>query len=164
MRRWMVMTAAITVGYACGGAAPASEPPPSAPPASPPQAEPEPAAAPAAENLDGETEVDGRIAREELLPVLDAGLGRFLQGVRTEPHLRDGRFVGFRLLSLWPEDPRFQDAGLERGDVIVRVNGQPIERPEQALQVWNGLRVASALYIELLRDGDEQELRFAIVD
>ncbi|MBX3245582.1 MAG: hypothetical protein KF901_00190 [Myxococcales bacterium] len=107
---------------------------------------------------------EGTIAREELLPILEAGLGRFLQGVETEPHLDGGAFVGFRLRRLYPEDARFAGLDLGPGDTIVRVNASPIERPEQALAVWNGLRVASELVVEYRRDGEERSLRFAIVD
>jgi type II secretory pathway component PulC len=96
--------------------------------------------------------------------VLDAGFPRFLQKVTTEPHLHDGRFVGFRLVSFFPGDERFGDVDLKTGDTIVRVNGQPIERPEQALAVWNGLRVASQLTVEYLRADERRELRFSIRD
>jgi len=106
----------------------------------------------------------GRIARADLEPVLQAGLGRFLQGVDTEPDLQAGQFVGFRLRSLYPRDPRFAAIDLVAGDTIVRVNGQSIERPEQALQVWNGLHVASELMIEYLRRGQRKEIRFTIED
>ncbi|MEM9192913.1 MAG: hypothetical protein AAGF12_27305 [Myxococcota bacterium] len=106
----------------------------------------------------------GEIGRSDLTVVLDAGLGRFLQGVETEPHVDGGRFVGFRVLSFYPEEPRFEGLDLEPGDVIRRVNGQSIERPEQALRVWNGLRVASELLIEYQRGEEERELRFEIVD
>lgn len=164
MLRWMMTAAMISLAYACSSAAPAAPPPrvassratsgaSAAAPARPPQ--PPQAASPA---------VAGRIDRAALLPVLDAGLGRFLQGVQTKPFLVEGKFVGFEVLSLWPNDPRFQHSGIRLGDVVVRVNGQSIEHPEQALEVWNGLRVASALYIELLRNGRPRELRFAIVD
>lgn len=108
--------------------------------------------------------VSGEIARADLVPILDAGFGRFLQGVDTEPHLSDGAFVGFRLRSLYPADERFQRIDLTSGDTIIAVNGQSIERPEHALQVWNSLRVASELMVEYLREGERREIRFAIVD
>lgn len=107
---------------------------------------------------------EGTIARADLLPILDAGFGRFLQGVATEPHLEGGGFVGFRLTSLYPDDPRFASLDLQPGDTVVRVNASPIERPEQALAVWNGLRVASELVVEYRRGEEARELRFAIVD
>lgn len=109
-------------------------------------------------------EREGEIVRAELVSVLDAGLGRFLGGVRVEAALTDGRFDGYRVVSIYPEDPRFADLPLVPGDVIVRVNGEPIERPEQAFLVWNGLRVASELMIEYVRGGERRELRYVIVD
>ena len=91
---------------------------------------------------------------------------RFLGRVATEPAREDGAFVGFRVVSI--EDaltvPDTEGLGVRPGDVVVRVNGQAIERPEQALAVWEGLRVASTLAIEYLRAGERREARFAIVD
>jgi hypothetical protein len=138
---------------ACGGGAQASRPTVA------PVSASEPTMSPA--EVAGRTE----LARSELLAVLDAGLGRFLGRVGTEP-ARDGEaFVGFRVVSL-DDALRAADAdgGVREGDVIVRVNGQPIERPEQALAVWEGLRVASTVAIEYLRAGERREVRFAIVD
>jgi hypothetical protein len=106
----------------------------------------------------------GEIVRAELLPVLDAGLGRFLGGVRVEAALTDGRFDGYRVVTIYPEDPRFAELPLLPGDIVVRVNGESIERPEQAFLVWNGLRVASELMIEYVRGGERRELRYVIVD
>jgi general secretion pathway protein C len=108
--------------------------------------------------------LEGEIRRAELDPILEAGLGRFLQGVESEPYVREGDFVGFRVLALWPDDPRFRNAGIEPGDVVTSVNGHPIERPAQALKAWQSLRVASELMVEILRDGERRTLRFAIVD
>lgn len=104
---------------------------------------------------------EGEIDRSVLAGVLDGGLGRFLQRVETEPAVANGRFVGFRVTAL--------SGGLERsalaaGDVVTRVNGHPIERPEQALAVWNGLRVASEIVVEYVRDDAVRELRVLVVD
>ncbi len=49
-------------------------------------------------------------------------------------------------------------------DTVVAVNARPIERPEQALQTWNELRVASAIVVDYLRDGEPRQLRFEILD
>ena len=124
----------------------------------------EPAPEPVAVARYESPETEGTIARAELLPILDAGFGRFLQGVATEPHLEGGAFVGFRIQSFYPEDPRFASLALQPGDTVVRVNASPIERPEQALAVWNGLRVASELVIEYRHEGELRELRYQIVD
>ncbi|MDH5490803.1 MAG: hypothetical protein OEY14_02405 [Myxococcales bacterium] len=104
------------------------------------------------------------ISRASLVAVLDAGLGRFLQGVGTEPHLEGSRFVGFRLTRLYPAEEAFASLELGPGDTILRVNGQSIERPEQAMRVWEELRVASELWIEYLREDQPHELRIRIID
>ena len=147
MRRLLFTFGFVLLG--CGGPAPAEEsagtPAVSggdeAPPPAPPRAE-------------------GAIHRAELESVLEAGLGQFLGHVVTEPHLEEGRFVGHRLLEL--RAPFFEGVDLRPGDTLVRVNGGPIERPEQALEAFEGLRVASELTLDLLRDGEPRQLRFRI--
>ena len=106
----------------------------------------------------------GAISRDELLPVLDAGLGRFLQNVKTEPAFHKGSFVGFRIVSLFPGEPAFASLDLRPGDTVTRINGKPIERPEQAAAVWENLRTASNLVVDYRRGGEEHALRFTIVD
>jgi len=106
----------------------------------------------------------GAISRDELLPVLDAGLGRFLQNVKTEPAFHKGSFVGFRIVSLFPGEPAFASLDLRAGDTVTRINGKPIERPEQAVAVWETLRTASDLVVDYQRGGEKHALRFAIVD
>ena len=106
----------------------------------------------------------GAIARDELLPVLDGGLGRFLQNVETEPAFHKGGFVGFRIVSLFPGEPAFASLDLRAGDTVTRINGKPIERPEQAAAVWDEIRTASTLVVDYRRGGEKHALRFAIVD
>ncbi len=106
----------------------------------------------------------GVIARADLVPVLDQGLGRFLQNVKTEPTFHKGAFAGFRILSLFPGEPAFASLDLRPGDTVVRINGRPIERPEQAVAVWEELRTASNLVVQYRRDGEPLSLRFRIVD
>jgi len=106
----------------------------------------------------------GTISRDELVPVLDGGLGRFLQNVETEPAFHKGSFVGFRIVSLFPGEPAFASLDLRPGDTVTRINGKSIERPEQAAAVWEDLRTASNLVVDYRRGGEQHALRFTIVD
>ncbi len=101
----------------------------------------------------------GVIEREGLVAIVDQGLGRFLQHVQLEPAVANGKFGGFRVAAL---DPAWKGAGLESGDVITRLNGQPIERPEQAMAAFESLRTASEVKVELMRDGTPANLSFRI--
>lgn len=151
--RVFFLSASLLTG-ACAGHAPE----PAAAPAAPARAE-----APAPVTYTSPV-VQGEIPRDALVGVLELGLGSFLRGVATEPHLVDGEFVGFRLVALYPDDPRFAQLDLQPGDVVTRINGQRIERPEQAFEIWSGLRVSSELLVEYLKEGEPRRLRFAIVD
>lgn len=105
-----------------------------------------------------------QIRRADLTALHDQGFGRFLALLRVEAVLVNGRFVGFRFRSWRDPQHRFDEVPLQPGDVIVRVNGMPIERPEQAFTVWNGLLVSSELWVEYVREGSPGELRYPIVD
>jgi hypothetical protein len=106
------------------------------------------------------TQDGGDIPRTTLAAVLDAGIGRFLQQVQTEPHLEQGRFVGWRLLTPIPPE----GGALRPGDTVVRVNGQSIERPEQFKNVWDSMATSSELVLDVLRGEHRGQVRYEIVD
>jgi hypothetical protein len=106
----------------------------------------------------------GVIARADLVPVLDAGLGAYLQNVETQPAFHQGVFVGFRIVSLFPGELTYASLDLRPGDTVTRVNGRSIERPEQAVAVWEALRTASNLVVHYRRGEEEHALHFRIVD
>lgn len=112
----------------------------------------------------GARQSSGVIHRKDLLPTLAAGLGRFLQGVRTAPAFANGKFKGFRLVSFFETDPSMQNVDLVAGDVVTGVNGRPIERPEQALEIWQSLKTSTALTVDYIRDTEVRQLKFDIAD
>lgn len=106
----------------------------------------------------------GVIRRAELAAVLDASPGYFLQHVQTEPRFEHGRFHGWRLVSFFPGDPRFSGVDLRAGDVVTRVNGRPIEAPDQFMAVWTALKSENELVVDVERDGRPRTLRWTIAD
>ena len=156
--------------------APVGVPAPSAAPgsiASGPEAPGGAAAVPAAEasalpdkpGFDGKlpSVIDGQdIPRPALLAVLSGGVGRFLQTIRVEPSLERGRFTGWRLLRVF-DAAQAGPAGLRPGDVVQRVNGQSIERPEQFKNVWDSLATESLLILQVERGGQRSEIRHRIL-
>jgi S1-C subfamily serine protease len=104
----------------------------------------------------------GVISRVDLIPFLDAAPGRFLQHVQPEPRFAGGRFHGWRLLTFFPGDPRFAGVDLQAGDVVLTVNGQSVEQPNQLMRVWDSLRTSNLLVVSYEREGQARELRFEI--
>lgn len=140
--------AALLAGPACGG----SPPPVPAPPA--PRALP-PAPAPAA--------VSDVLRRRDVVTLLDAGFGRFLQQVAVEPSLQAGRFRGWTIVALRPAE-FWQTVDLKPGDVVKSVNGLPLEREIEAWEAFESLRTADEIRVAYQRGSAERAFRYRIVD
>jgi hypothetical protein len=106
----------------------------------------------------------GSIGREELDVVLDAGPGAFLRGLQVDPELVERRLRGWRVRRFYPDDPRFEAVDLLPGDLVLTVNGHLIVRPEHLQKVWDGLRDAHTLVVQVERAGSVFELEYTIVD
>lgn len=104
----------------------------------------------------------GVIPKASLQAELARGIGRFLQQVQVEPQHLNGRFVGWRVISLYEGRSDVRVQGLAPGDVVTRVNGMPIERPEQFWKVWQQLSAARAITLDLRRAGQRGKVRFAV--
>lgn len=98
------------------------------------------------------------IRRSALLDLQRLGAQSFIQQVRVRPAFRHGRFHGWRVVA-------YRGPGtLLSGDVVTRINGRPIERPEQFMGVWEGLASSDKLVVELIRAGKSLVYRLPIVE
>jgi hypothetical protein len=104
----------------------------------------------------------GTIPRATLLATLDAGPGAFLHGFEVAPVMNGDRFAGWRLVQLMDGEHRFDGLDLAPGDILLAINGQPISKPDQLAAVWDSLRAANELVLDLARDQAAFQLRFAI--
>ena len=144
--RHLVLPACLALA-ACGGSdAPAQV---KAPPPAKAVATPKPASLP-----------PGQLARAEVdAVVLRNGPPWILTRVGVEEVLRDGKFVGWRILSMPKE---WSSIDLKPGDVVTRVNGMTIEKPEELWTAWTSLVVASDLRVAYERDTAPREVIFHI--
>jgi type II secretory pathway component PulC len=106
------------------------------------------------------------LRRSAIRRVLASGLGAVLQHVSLEdrPVFVGGKFHGFKVAALTGDPAWWRGIDMRPGDVITRVNALPIEHPEEALEAFRSLEVASELRIDFERDGAPRVLRFTIVD
>ena len=105
----------------------------------------------------------GSLWRRDVVHTVDQGLGRFLQKVELEPSLDAGKFRGFRIVELRPEG-FWRGVDLAPGDVVMRVNGMPIEREMQAYSAFQSLKTADELRVDYLRGGVRKQLVYRIVE
>jgi len=98
------------------------------------------------------------------MKVLSPGMAVFLQRLEVEKVLKDGKFHGFRIVALHGDPAFWRPSGLQVGDVITSVNGQPIGHYDQAYAVWTQLATAEELQVAYERGGQAREFRLRIHD
>jgi type II secretory pathway component PulC len=105
--------------------------------------------------------VETELHRAALDELLAKGPAYVLALVQIDAAKIGGKFSGFRIVSFRTELPAFLD--LRPGDVVTRVNGLPIERPEQFFAVYEALKTATELKFDVLRDDAPKTLAYPIV-
>jgi hypothetical protein len=100
----------------------------------------------------------GAIARADLERVLSEGPGRLLRRVQVKANVTGKRFNGWEVVRVpWPE------VDLVAGDVVLTVNGRTCEHPLELKVLWDDLRKANAIAVEVDRKGEKFSLTFDIV-
>jgi len=108
---------------------------------------------------------EGVIYRSELARATARGPAYLLRELGPEPHRIDGRFVGYRITRVFPDEPGLCDrpCDLRPGDVIVAVNGVRIERPEHLAALFAEVETMTELRVDRLRDGRGETRTYRIL-
>ena len=101
------------------------------------------------------------LTREAFDRTLDAGPGAFLGRVKVRAVMTGGRFVGWEVLEM---DPAFAGGGVRVGDVVERVNGLSVEKPDDFAAAWQALRGVGAVELGIRRNGEESVVRIPVVE
>ena len=88
-------------------------------------------------------------------------LGSILTQIRAIPNVQNGKINGFALSEIEPGSV-FDEMGLEEGDVLRSINGQPMTDPALAMQMMSSLRNANQINIQVLREGHPTTLTYQI--
>lgn len=88
-------------------------------------------------------------------------INKLLTQVRIRPYLRNGKADGF-VLTYISSDSIFSRLGLHRGDIIKRLNGEPIRTPEDAFSFYKTLESGSTLSMDIVRNGQERTIDYEI--
>ena len=80
---------------------------------------------------------------------------------RIIPNYVDGKYQGFRLVGIRP-DSLYRAIGLESGDLVTRVNGQDIDTPNRAIQLFEELRNSPTITLDLERRGQKVTMTYKV--
>lgn len=106
------------------------------------------------------------IYRIELDRALARGPGWLLGQLDPEPVRRDGRFVGWRIGTVFPDAPDLCPPGCDLlpDDVIVAVQGDRLQTPQALSALIERLDALRSLEVARVRDGREERVVYKIVD
>jgi len=100
------------------------------------------------------------MARSELNAAL-TNLPDLATKARIVPSFKNGVADGFKLFSIVP-DSLYAKIGIQNGDVIRRINGYEMNSPDKALEIYQKLRDASRIEIEIERRGETLRNSYSI--
>ena len=92
------------------------------------------------------------IPRYILEAIQAQGPGRFLQRVPVVPYRQGDEFVGFQILELFPGE-RLGIQSIRKGDVVTKINGKRVDRPEQFMKLFEELHLWNQVSIQFERQG-----------
>ena len=93
-----------------------------------------------------------------------SNLPDLLQQARAVPNIipgSGGQVDGFRLLEI-DEGSIFEKLGLKKMDIIKGVNGEPVNSPAKAMELYNELKTSNRIDIEVERNGRTETMNYLI--
>jgi general secretion pathway protein C len=90
-------------------------------------------------------------------------LAALLQQARSAPHRnpQTGEIDGFTILDFQPGSI-YEKLGLQRMDVLKSVNGEPVDSPAKAMELYNALKSSENVKISIDRGGKSESLDYSI--
>lgn len=101
------------------------------------------------------------IPRSEVLR-FTSDMSNIVMQASTIPHRKPtGEIDGFQITSIAPGS-LFSQLGYLPSDILKKVNGEPLDSPAKAIELYNALRNSNSVKITVERDGREMEFDYTV--
>jgi hypothetical protein len=109
---------------------------------------------------------DKTIYRSEIERATQGGPGYLLYQLGPEPFRAAGKFVGWEITRLFPDDPSLCEQGcdLAVGDVILAINGDRLETPQAFSNMVAKAPKLKKLEVRMLRGEDRKVTTYQIIE
>ncbi len=111
----------------------------------------------------GGSQLNQNLSRAELKQKVFNNMDNALQGLQAGPHRVKGQIVGYRLVTVQPQNIMFR-LGARSGDIIKRINGQMLDSTQKLMSMWEMMKNDPKITIDLERNGKELRYDFNITD
>lgn len=88
-------------------------------------------------------------------------IAQIIKQVRVDPNIVGGKTQGF-IIKRIQRGTLLSQMGLKRGDILHAINGTTLDSPEKGLQIFQQLREAKTLNIDLQRAGNSMNFQYEI--
>jgi type II secretory pathway component PulC len=102
------------------------------------------------------------IPKAEFDKVIQEGPQKFISKLLLKPYFQNNRFIGFQLAKVFWKTDEMTEHIIRPGDVIVKVNGLKIEKPEEFMNAWEAVTGSTVLEFTILRDGQLKKITYDI--
>ncbi len=100
------------------------------------------------------------VNREDVAAAV-GNVNQFMTQARLKPHFEMDRPAGYSVSEIVPGS-LMEKLGLKNGDIVKKVNGTSITRPEEIMQAYAQLQRDSNIEVEVERAGRSETLRYEI--
>ncbi len=90
-------------------------------------------------------------------------ISSLMKQVRVRPHFTAGKSDGLLLYGI-QHDSLFRKMGIKNGDIIMGVDGNEIESVDDALSLYENLKTASNVKLQIKRRGRIKEIEYHVED
>jgi general secretion pathway protein C len=117
--------------------------------------------APAADNSVRQLSDNQYVLAKSTVNAALTDLSQLATQARIVPSFKNGVANGFKLFSIVP-DSLYAKIGIQNGDVIRRINGYEMNSPDKALEIYQKLRDANRIEVEIERRGETIRKSYSI--
>jgi len=111
-----------------------------------------------AEGIEKVNDTNYNLSRTMLNKVLD-NAGRLIGIAAVSPKIENGQSVGLEIRGIRP-NTLLTKLGIQNGDILEAVNGQPLGSPDAALGAYTTLRTADKFNLAIRRDGQSMMMNY----
>ncbi|HOA12513.1 MAG TPA: type II secretion system protein GspC [Myxococcota bacterium] len=101
-------------------------------------------------------QIDKNMLEEQLQDLTKLGMQ-----ARIVPNYEAGKYAGFRLVGIRPNS-LYKAIGLQSGDLLRRINGEEIDTPNKAIQLFEQLRNSNQIAVDVVRRGKKITMNYSI--
>ena len=87
--------------------------------------------------------------------------GQILEDINIIEVKNRGKLKGFKITRIRPNTP-FSYLGLRKGDIIIKVNNEPLKSYADALNIYQNIENIKEIELIVIRNNTEKELRYEI--